>query len=169
MSFVVANPDFVSQAAGNLARISSTLNEANSAAAGQTIGVAAAAEDEISAAVAAFFGTYGQAYQSLSAQATAFHEQFVQNLLGGAQAYSAAEAASAGPLQPLFDAINGPARALLGRPLIGDGNNGATPGAAGEDGGLLFGNGGNGANGAARPAGRAGGVPRRPGVRGGRG
>src|SRR5258708_18697974 len=157
MSFVVANTDFVSQAAGNLARIGASLSEANSAAAAETIGVAAAAEDEISAAVAAFFGTYGQTYQSFSAQATAFHEQFVQTLLGGSQAYSAAEAANAGPLQPLFDLINGPARALLGRPLIGDGNDGATPGANGEDGGLLFGNGGKGRDGNAAPPAAPGG------------
>ena len=37
MSFVIANTDFVSQAAGNLARLGSTLSEANSAAAAQTI------------------------------------------------------------------------------------------------------------------------------------
>ena len=98
MSFVTASTDLVSEAAGNLARLGSTLSQANSVAAAQTTGVAAAGADEISAAVAAFFRTYGQAYHSASAQATAFHAQFAQNLLTGAQAYGAAEAANVGPL-----------------------------------------------------------------------
>ncbi|MEK0715033.1 PE-PGRS family protein [Mycobacterium ulcerans] len=32
---------------------------------------------------------------------------------------------------------------MLGRPLIGNGADGAAPGQSGDDGGLLFGNGGN--------------------------
>ncbi|ORB93165.1 PE family protein, partial [Mycobacterium persicum] len=141
MSFLVTNTEYVSGAAGNLARLGSVISEANSAAVAQTTAVAAAGADEVSAAIAAFFRAHGLSYQTLSAQAAAFHDQFVQNLFGGAQAYASAEAAAANPLQPLLDVINAPARALLGRPLIGDGVDGGA-GKAGEDGGLLFGNGG---------------------------
>ncbi len=124
MSFVVANTEFVSGAAGNLARLGSMISAANSAAAAQTTAVAAAGADEVSAAVAALFGAHGQTYQVLSAQAAAFHSQFVQALSGGAQAYAAAEATNFGPLQPLFDVINAPTLALLNRPLIGNGADG---------------------------------------------
>ncbi|MGB9307828.1 MAG: PE family protein, partial [Mycobacterium sp.] len=157
MSFVAISTDFVSQAAGNLANLGSTLSEANSAAAAQTTSVTAAAADEVSAAIAAVFAEHGQSFQALSAQAAAFHQQFVQTLSGGAQAYAAAEAASTDPLQQFLDLINAPSRALLGRPLIGDGNPGATPGAQGEDGGILFGNGGRGADGAGTQSGGRGG------------
>nr|WP_232341725.1 PE family protein [Mycobacterium kansasii] len=156
MSFVVTNTDMVSGAAGNLARIGSAISEANSAAVAQTTAFAAAGADEVSAAIAAFFQQHGLNYQALSAQAAAFHNQFVQNLFGGAQAYASAEAAAANPLQPLLDVINAPARALLGRPLIGDGVDGGA-GQAGEDGGILFGNGGRGGDGVAGQAGGRGG------------
>ncbi len=46
MSFVVANTEFVSGAAGNLARLGSMISAANSAAAAQTTAVAAAGADE---------------------------------------------------------------------------------------------------------------------------
>ncbi|MEQ0725765.1 PE domain-containing protein, partial [Mycobacterium tuberculosis] len=49
MSFVVANTEFVSGAAGNLARLGSMISAANSAAAAQTTAVAAAGADEVSA------------------------------------------------------------------------------------------------------------------------
>ncbi|CRH14973.1 PE PGRS family protein [Mycobacterium tuberculosis] len=48
MSFVVANTEFVSGAAGNLARLGSMISAANSAAAAQTTAVAAAGADEVS-------------------------------------------------------------------------------------------------------------------------
>ncbi|NKE29437.1 PE family protein, partial [Mycobacterium tuberculosis] len=51
MSFVVANTEFVSGAAGNLARLGSMISAANSAAAAQTTGIVAAAHDEVSAAI----------------------------------------------------------------------------------------------------------------------
>ncbi len=76
-------------------------------------------------------------------------------LNAGAGSYLAAEAANAE--SNLLGAINAPAVALFGRPIIGDGANATTPGGAGGDGGLLIGNGGNGAAGAAGQAGGAGG------------
>ncbi|WP_164926778.1 PE family protein, partial [Mycobacterium tuberculosis] len=78
--------------------------------------------DEVSTAIAALFGAHGQAYQALSAQAQAFHAQFVQALTSGGGAYAAAEAAA---VSPLLDPINEFFLANTGRPLIGNGANGA--------------------------------------------
>ena len=72
-----------------------------------------------------------QEFQALSAQATLFHEQFVQSLTSGAGQYAAAEAANADPLTTLVGEIQslglppGPVKLLTGRPLIGNGANGA--------------------------------------------
>lgn len=108
------------------------------------------------------FGMHGQTYQALSARAAAFHERFVQALATGGGAYAAAEAASVSPLQSALDLLNAPTQALLGRPLVGNGANGAPgTGANGGDGGILFGSGGAGGSGAAGfgagiPGGRGG-------------
>jgi len=82
----------------------------------------------------------------------AFHHQFVSAMTGAGQSYAGAEAANASPLQTLeqdvLGVINAPTDALLGRPLIGDGTNGAPgSGAGGGAGGILWGNGGNGGDG----------------------
>ncbi|WP_415624020.1 PE family protein, partial [Mycobacterium intermedium] len=153
MSFMIAAPEALIAAATDLAAIGSTVNAATTAAAAPTTGLLAAGADEVSAAVAALFGAHGQAYQNLSAQAAAFHQRFVQSLTAGAGAYTAAEAAATSPLQAfqqeVLNAINAPTLALLGRPLIGNGANGAPgSGAPGRDGGILFGNGGAGGSGA---------------------
>jgi PE family len=95
MSFVTADTDQVSGAAGNLARLGSAMNDVNSAAAAPTTAVTAAGADQVSAAVAALFGAHGQQYQEINAGIAAFHDQFVQTLLGGAQAYAATESANA--------------------------------------------------------------------------
>ena len=60
MSFVIAVPEAVAAAAGDLAGIGSALTAANAAAAAPTKGIVAAAEDEVSAAIAAFCGSHGQ-------------------------------------------------------------------------------------------------------------
>ncbi|WP_264991471.1 PE family protein, partial [Mycobacterium kiyosense] len=116
--------------------------------------------DDVSAAVSRLFGTYGQQFQALNAQATAFHAQFVQTLSAGAASYAAAETAAASPLQSLLDVVNAPTQSLLGRPLIGNGADGAAgtgsgAGGNGAPGGLLYGNGGAGGTGG--PNGGAGG------------
>jgi PE family len=140
MSFVIAAPEAVTAAAGNLAGIGSTLGEATAAAAAPTTGVAAAAADEVSIALSEIFGTYGQQFQALSAQASAFHNEFVSLLNGGAAAYLSAEAANAG--QTLANATSTPAAGatsaagLLGGLLGG----GGTP-STGLLGGLLGGGG----------------------------
>ncbi len=160
MSFVVAAPEMVQAAASDIASIGSTINMANVEATAPTTAVLAAGADEVSAVIAALFAAHGQAYQTLSAQAAQFHDQFVAAMTSAAGAYSGAEAANVSPLQSLLDAANGETMAMLGRPLIGNGADGA-PGQAGADGGLLFGNGGHGAkllgNGGAGGAGGAAG------------
>ncbi|WP_261862177.1 PE family protein, partial [Mycobacterium marinum] len=149
MSFLIAAPDMVAAAATDLASIGSTINTANAAASALTTSVAAAAADEVSTAVAHVFDTYAQEYQTFGAHMAAFHDQFVQTLKTGALAYTGAEAANASPLQELLNAVNAPTQALLGRPLIGNGTDGAPgTGADGGAGGLLWGNGGNGGSGA---------------------
>ncbi len=166
VSYLVAVPEWLSAAAGDLADIGSTVSAANAAAAGPTTALLAAGEDEVSAAIAALFAGHGQGFQALSAQAAAFHERLVQLLASGAGAYASTEAASAEfmqqPLQSVerdaLGAINAPTQALLGRPLIGNGADGAVgTGANGAPGGLLYGNGGNGGSGTPGHAGGNGG------------
>src|SRR5258708_23420763 len=147
MSFLAAQPGMMTVAATELANLCSTLTEANAAAAASTTELLAAGADEVSAAVAALFGAHAQGYQAVSAHAAAFHQQFVQALNVGAGLYAGTEAANANPLQTLeqqlLNAINTPTQLLLGRPLIGNGANGAPgSGANGGDGGILWGNGG---------------------------
>src|SRR5271166_5374170 len=134
MSFVIAAPELLGTAATGLTRLGSTLSAANAAAATQTTGVLAAAEDEVSAAIAAVFSAHGEGYQAMAGQAAAFHEQFVQALTAGSGSYASAEAANvaafaANPAQTigqdLLTVVNAPFLALLGRPLIGNGANGA--------------------------------------------
>ncbi|HWF30146.1 MAG TPA: PE family protein, partial [Mycobacterium sp.] len=163
MSFVVAVPDAMATVAENAASIGSSLRAASAAAAAPTTGLLAAASDEVSTAIASLFSSHAAQYQAVSAQAAAFHAEFVQVLGGAGGAYAAPEAASASPLQTLaqdvLGAINTPTQLLLGRPLIGNGTNGAAgTGANGGAGGLLIGNGGSGGSGGAAQAGGAGGA-----------
>src|SRR5882757_8113489 len=161
MSYVMAAPELMESAAMDLVAIGSTLNEANAAAA-PTLTVLPAGADEVSASIAQLFSRHAADYQNLAGQAAAFHAQFVRALNAAGGAYAAAEAANASPLQTIEDlaltVINAPTRALLGRPLIGDGSNGAPgTGQPGEPGGILWGNGGNGGSGApGQPGGRGG-------------
>ncbi|WP_186241598.1 PE family protein, partial [Mycobacterium simulans] len=148
MSFVSTVPDVLATAASDLASIGATLESANAAAAAQTTGLLSAAQDEVSIAIAELFGAHGQAYQSVSAQAAAFHQQFVQTLTGSAGSYATAESAAAQPLQSLLDVVNAQFVAQTGRPLIGNGANGAPgTGQNGGAGGWLIGNGGAGGSG----------------------
>ncbi len=125
MSFVIAAPETLVRAASDLANIGSTLGAANAAALGPTTELLAAGADEVSAAIASLFAAHGQAYQAVSAQMSAFHAQFVQTFTAGAGAYASAEAAAAAPLEGLLNIVNTPTQLLLGRPLIGNGANGA--------------------------------------------
>ncbi|WP_141214042.1 PE family protein, partial [Mycobacterium marinum] len=158
---LVVAPEALSAAAANIAGIGSSLGAANAAAVTPTTTVLAAGTDEVSGAIATLFCGYARDYQNLSTQLADFHQQFLQALTGSANSYTAAEAANTNPLQALeqqlLAAINAPTQTLLGRPLIGNGANGA-PGQNGADGGLLWGNGGTGGTGdATHPAGGNGG------------
>lgn len=117
MSILSVAPDIMNAAAGNLAEIGSAMTAANAAAAPPTTGLVAMAADQVSAAVTAAFATHAQDYQALSARMAAFHDQFVRSLSNGAGAYLCAEIANAE--QNLLHAVNGPAMALLGHPLLG--------------------------------------------------
>jgi hypothetical protein len=63
MSYVVAEPEFLTAAASDLANIGSTIDTATAGAAARTTGVLAAGADEVSEAVATLFATHAQAYQ----------------------------------------------------------------------------------------------------------
>lgn len=157
VSFVIAEPELLAATATHLSSLRTTLVAANAAAAVPTTGLLAAADDEVSVAIAAGFRAYGQAYQALSAQAADVHARFVQALAAGADRYASAEAANAG--QQLLDIVNAPTQALIDRPLIGNGTNGAPgTGQDGGPGGLLIGNGGSGGSGAAGTNGGNGGA-----------
>ena len=101
MSYVVATPEAVLDAARDLTSLRSTINEARAAAAPYTTNLLAAAGDEVSAAIAAFFSDHGSAYQALSAQTDAFHTRFAQALDAGAAAYAEAESDSAAALKAI--------------------------------------------------------------------
>ena len=120
MSYVIAAPDMLAAAATDLAGIGSSLSEANTAAAASTTRVIAAAADEVSAAIASLFSSHGTAFQALSAQAADFHSQFVQALNSAKGAYAAAEAANAGLLQTVAQALPVPnvSVSLLNRTLV---------------------------------------------------
>lgn len=109
MSFVVAGPAAVAAAAANLADINTTIGSANAAAAAPTTESLAPSADQVSNVVAALFSNHAQEYQNFSAQMAAFHDQLVQALNAGAQAYASAEAHNA-----QLAAINAPAQGLLG-------------------------------------------------------
>ncbi len=148
MWFVIALPEVLGTAATDLTSLGSTISAANAAAAFPTTGLLAAAGDEVSVAIAALFSSHAQAYQALSAQAAVFHDQFVQALNGAGFSYAAAEAANASPLQTVgqeaLSVVNAPTKALLGRPLIGNGAAGTATNPNGGAGGLVYGNGGTG-------------------------
>ena len=123
MAFVLVSPEMMAAAATDVAGIGSTITAANAAAALPTTGVASAAADEVSTAIAALFSQHAVGFQEVAGQAAAFHAQFVQALNAGADAYVRAEAANVE--QTLLGAVNAPTQAMMGRPLIGNGTNGA--------------------------------------------
>ena len=72
-SFVIATPEALAQASGDLAGIGEAIHGASAAAAQSTIGIVAAADDEVSAAIANFFGGFAEDFHALTARATLFH------------------------------------------------------------------------------------------------
>lgn len=95
MSFVTAQPELLTEAAGDLDGFSSALAAASAGAAAPTAGVVPAAADEVSALTAVQFAAHAQLYQVVSAQAKAVHDLLVATLGTSAGSYAATEAATA--------------------------------------------------------------------------
>lgn len=95
MTFVNAEPEVMSAAAGNLASVGDSLNAGTAAAAAPTTGVVPPAADLVSAFAAGTFASHGEMFQAVAAQAALIHQQMVATLSGNANAYANAEAANA--------------------------------------------------------------------------
>jgi hypothetical protein len=110
VSYVLATPELLSTAAGELAGIGSAVNAANAAAANSTTSLLGAGADEVSTCIAGLFGAHGLAFQAVTAQAAQLHERFVLTLAANAKAYLTTEIANAeavlGP-QPVSGAAAG--------------------------------------------------------------
>jgi hypothetical protein len=106
LKYVFTQPQAMATAAADVAGIGSTIPEANAAAAGSTTSVAAAAGDEASAAISTLYGSHGHEYQALSAQTALFHDQFVQTLTSGGNAYNNTEAVSTNSMDSLDLAVD---------------------------------------------------------------
>lgn len=110
MSYVLATPALLSSAAEDLARIGSAVNAANAAAADSTTSLLAAGADEVSTRIAGLFGAHASEFQAATAQVAQLQERFALTLAANANAYLAAEAATAQTLltgQPIPGAAAG--------------------------------------------------------------
>ncbi|VBA46147.1 PE family protein [Mycobacterium pseudokansasii] len=114
MTYLTTEPQTMTAAAADVARIGSAIGEANVAAAGRITAWVAAAADEVSAATATLFGSYAREYQAVMSQVAAFHQRFTQALAAAASAYLDTEAANAAAA---LDTLTAPVQSLLGRPL----------------------------------------------------
>jgi len=94
MSFVTAQPELLTSAAGDLQGIGSAMNAQSAAAAEPTTEVTPAAADEVSALTAIQFAAHAAIYQVVAAQAAIIHDMFVTTLRASAGSYAAAEAAN---------------------------------------------------------------------------
>ena len=94
MSQVIAAPEMLLTAAGEVKSIGSAINAGGAAAAGSTTGVLAAAEDEVSTAISALFSEYAEDYHTVLRQAATFHTDFTRALAAAGAAYTQAEAAA---------------------------------------------------------------------------
>ncbi|MCV7028706.1 PE family protein [Mycobacterium sherrisii] len=95
MSFVTAQPEALTEAAGALRAIGDGLAAQNAAVAVPTTEVIPAAADQVSILTAAQFAAHAQLYQQVSAQAMVIHEMFVSALAFSSGSYAATEAANA--------------------------------------------------------------------------
>ncbi len=127
-SYVIAAPEALAVAAGDLAGIREAIKAATAAATPSTTGIAAAAGDEVSAAIASLFGSFAEDFHALTAETTLFHAQFVGTLSAAVAAYAGAEFRNVSllvqGLQQLFffdQGIFSPFTYLTGQPLFGKG------------------------------------------------
>lgn len=95
MSFVTAQPEILTAAAGSLSGIGDSMTAGMTAAAAPTTGVVPPAADLVSAVTAAQFSTHAQLFQEVSAQAAAVHQQIAATLGSNANAYAFTEAVNA--------------------------------------------------------------------------
>lgn len=119
MSSVSVVPEALTAASASLHDLGSALRGASTKALSQVTAIAPPAADEISSAITALFGSHAEEFAQVNARASAFHADVVKLLGGSAAQYVNAEIANA--QQTLVNAINAPAQALLGHPLIGPG------------------------------------------------
>ncbi|MBS9533214.1 PE family protein [Mycobacterium sp. M1] len=95
MSFVVAQPELLAAAAGDLRGIGSGLQAQYAAVSGPTTAVLPPASDAVSLLTTARFNSHGTLFQTMASQAAAVHQMFVATLSGNATSYAVAEAANA--------------------------------------------------------------------------
>ncbi|MCV7384365.1 PE family protein [Mycolicibacter longobardus] len=95
MSFVTAQPENLTAAAGSLSGIGDSMTAGVAAAAAPTTGVIAPAADLVSALTAAQFSVHGALFQEVGAQAAAVHQQIAATLSSNGSAYAFTEAVNA--------------------------------------------------------------------------
>ena len=95
MSFVNAEPETISAAAGSMAGIGDSMQAGTAAAAGPTTSVVPPGSDIVSAFAATHFVAHAQMFQAVAEQAAAVHQQIVATMSGNSASYAAAEAVNA--------------------------------------------------------------------------
>jgi PE family len=138
MSYVIAGPDAVVAAAGDLAALGSTIEAAGAAAFAPTTQIQAAAADEVSSAISALFGAHAEQFQALAARGAAPAPLAATAAVAGsrARAGSPAQAATAAPAAPAVVTASGGADGTDGNGGPGGpGGGGGTGGAGGSSGG----------------------------------
>ncbi|OBB64653.1 MULTISPECIES: PE family protein [unclassified Mycobacterium] len=95
MSFLMAQPEILDAAAGELHSINEAVREGNLAVAVPTTEVVPAAADVVSILTAAQFSWHAQLFQAISAQAAAVRDQLATTLGVSAGSYAATETVNA--------------------------------------------------------------------------
>ncbi len=113
MSFLIAQPHSLVDAASNLEALGTAIRDATAASAAPTTKLMKMAADEVSAAVVAVFSEHAQLYQELSNQAAGFHDEFVRSLSAAAGAYATAEAANAALTHQALSTASTPAMSTV--------------------------------------------------------
>jgi PE family len=135
MSDVSATPQAIVDAAGNLAKIGSTIHTANANAAAGTAGVKAPGADAVSAYLSALFAAHAQTYHAAGAQAAAYHDLFVQTLREGAGSYASTEAANASHLDKVGGIVSATNQVSAGHATASNANVAMGTGQQGGSGG----------------------------------
>jgi hypothetical protein len=118
MSYVIAAPEMLAAAAGDLATIDSSLSVAHTAAAASTVALVPAAADEVSLSTAHLFSRCAEDYQAVARQAAAFHEQLIRTFNASARSYARTEAANASSLPSLDARAGSYASASVGAQIL---------------------------------------------------